>query len=204
MNQKRKVFQMVNNSRIIWYSKAKPKGILGGHLNIRSLRPKSEQINHLLSESNLDFICLSETWLHKNSPSAADKILGYVEFRRDRAEVKGGGVLVYVRETIQCREIEWQGLNDLECIGLNMILAPQISFTLIVIYRPPSSNISFLDKFKEILCQCDFKKEVIIMGDLNLNWEDKTSRKKLKQISDCFNLVQMVKGPTPNCITQIF
>lgn len=33
------------------------------------------------------------------------------------------------------------------------------------------------------------------MGDFNLNWEDKSSRKKLKQITG-FNLAQMVNGPT--------
>ncbi len=33
------------------------------------------------------------------------------------------------------------------------------------------------------------------MGDFNLNWEDKIM-KKFKQITDGFNLVQMVKGPT--------
>ncbi len=47
-----------------------------------------------------------------------------------------------------------------------------------------------------MLYQCDFNKEVIVMGDFNLNWEDHTSRQNLKQITDGFNLVRMVKGPT--------
>lgn len=63
-NRKFKFFQTVNNSRIIWDLNVKPKGILGGHLNIRSLKSKSDQINHILLESNLDYLCLSETWLH--------------------------------------------------------------------------------------------------------------------------------------------
>lgn len=61
-----------------------------------------------------------------------------------------------------------------------MTLAPQMTLTIIVIYRPPSANISFYDKLKGMLCQCDFRKEVIVMGNFNINWEDKTSRKKLK------------------------
>lgn len=41
---------------------SKPKGILGGHLNIRSILPKRDQIEHLLTDSNLDFfLALSET-----------------------------------------------------------------------------------------------------------------------------------------------
>ena len=55
--RKRKVFQTVNNSRLIWDPKAKPKAVLCGHLNIRSIKSKSDQVQHLLIESNLDFLC---------------------------------------------------------------------------------------------------------------------------------------------------
>ncbi len=34
------------------------------------------------------------------------------------------------------------------------------------------------------------------MGDFNINWEDRHSRKKLKQITDRFDLKQVVRGPT--------
>ena len=63
-----------------------------------------------------------------------------------------------------------------------------MSLTLIVLYRPPSANIDFYDKFKEMLKQCDFKKEVIVMGDFNIHWDDNSTRKKLQQIMDGFNL----------------
>lgn len=68
-NRKWNVFQTVNHSKIIWDSKSKPNGLFGGHLNIRSLISKSAQIQHILTESNLDYLCLSETWLKANSPS---------------------------------------------------------------------------------------------------------------------------------------
>ncbi len=71
-----------------------------------------------------------------------------------------------------------------------------MSFVLIVIYRPPSSNIRFYENLKQLLKQCDFNKEVIIMGDFNINWDDKTIRKNLKQITDHFDLKQMINGPT--------
>lgn len=34
------------------------------------------------------------------------------------------------------------------------------------------------------------------MGDINVNWKDRLARKNLKQITDCFNLSQVIKGPT--------
>lgn len=139
-------------------------------MNIRSVISKSDQIQHLLMGSNLDFLCLSETWLHVNSPSAALEVPGFKMYRKDS---KGGGVMIYVKNSIHCNEITLSNSVDLECIGLNFILSPQMSFVLIVIYRPPSSNSSFYENLKQLLKQCDFNKEVIIMGDFNINWDDK-------------------------------
>ncbi len=34
------------------------------------------------------------------------------------------------------------------------------------------------------------------MGDFNINWEDKSTRKNLKQITDSFDLKQLISGPT--------
>ncbi len=195
-NRKWDVFRTVNHSKIVWDPKAKPKGLLGGHLNIRSIKSKSEQVHHLLLDSNLDFLCLSETWLHENTPSAALKVPGFNFYRRDRVGSKGGGVMIYVKDRIQCNEIHWSNCEELECIGLNIILSPQMSFTLIVIYRPPSSNTSFYEKFEKLLKECNFNKEVIIMGDFNINWGEKSSRKNLKQITDKFDLMQLINWPT--------
>ena len=70
-------FKTVNQSLVIWDQQYKPKGVFGGHINIRSLTPKADQVHHLLENSNLDFLCLSETWLHSDSPSAALHVPGY-------------------------------------------------------------------------------------------------------------------------------
>lgn len=120
---------------------------------------------------------------------------GYQIYRRDRVKFKEGGVMVYIKNSIQCEEINLANC-DLECIGLKMILSPQMFFSLIVIYSPPSSNIDFYEKLQNMLANCNFDKEVIIMGDFNVNWEDRSVRKKLKQITDRFDLTQVIKGPT--------
>ena len=117
-------------------------------------------------------------------------------FRRDRNRGKGGGLLVYVKNTITCNLIEWSQEIDMECIGLNMSLSPQMSFTVICLYRPPSSNSLFYEHLHNILKQCDVKKELILMGDFNINWGKKTERKKLKDITNKFNLSQLIQGPT--------
>ena len=103
--------------------------------------------------------------------------------------------MVYLKDCIQCNELLLSNC-DLECIGLNITLSPQMSFILIVMYRPPSSNNDFYEKFQNMLKECHFKKEVIIMGDFNVNWEDRSIRKNLKQITDGLDLSQLIKGPT--------
>lgn len=57
-----------------------------------------------------------------------------------------------------------------------------------------------------MLNECDLDKEAILMGDFNINWEDKRARKTLKQTMTKFDFVQLVKGPTritPTSKTQI-
>ncbi len=160
----------------------------GGHLNIRSIIPKSDQIKHLLAESNLDFLCLSETWLHKNSPSSALHIPGYNVFRKDRVEGRDGGLLFYIKDCISCKEIQCHAEMDLECICLDVMLSPQMSFILIGVYRPPSAKSVFHEKLCTVLRECTSGNFVILMGDFNINWEDKSSKKALKQITDRFDL----------------
>ncbi len=71
-----------------------------------------------------------------------------------------------------------------------------MSFTVIGVYRPLSANDTFYNQLTEILGECNHNKEFILMGDFNLDWGGKAKRKKVKTISDKYNLDQMVKGAT--------
>ena len=91
-------FQTVNHAKVIWDSKTKPKGIVGGHLNIQSIISKQDQPQHLLKYSNLDYLRLTETWLNCNIPTHMIDVPGYVCLRKDRLMGRGGGAMVYIRE----------------------------------------------------------------------------------------------------------
>lgn len=189
----------LNHAKVIWDAKSKPKGLLGGHLNVRSISSKTDQVEKLLTDSNLDFICLSETWLTKTSPQAAYCIPGYSIFRRDRSTGRGGGLLFYVKEHLQCQQINVQDKLDveIECIALTVNVSPQMSFILAGFYRPPSTDAKFYTSFKEILKELNtLGKEVIVLGDFNVNWIDKNSRKRLKEIIGLYNFEQLIQGPT--------
>ena len=81
-------------------------------------------------------------------------------------------------------------------MGLNITISPEMSFTVICVYRPPSSINTFNDQLKIVLKCSDFKRETILLGDFNINWDNKPDRKKLKQLTDNHNLTQVIQGPT--------
>ncbi|XP_049426565.1 uncharacterized protein LOC125885132 [Epinephelus fuscoguttatus] len=191
-----KLFQTLNQAKTVWDPKHKPKGLLCSHLNIRSLCNKREQLKHILHESNLDCLAISESWLKTQSPEALVSMPGYNVFRKDRLKGKGGGVLLYVKNTLTCREIVWSTAFNFDCVGVEITLSKEMSFSLICIYRQPTAKVDFYDQLKLLLNSCDSNREKIIVGDFNINWDDKQSRKNLKQIMDAHNLSQLVEKPT--------
>ena len=86
--------------------------------------------------------------------------------------------------------------DDLECIVLKLTLSTQMSFIMIGLYRPRSTKIVFYDKLNALLKECDTKKEIILLGDLNINWSDKIKRKELKRVTSNYEFQQIIEGPT--------
>ena len=68
---------------------------------------------------------------------------------------KGEGFLIYAKNILNCKEIHVSNENRLELNCLYITLSPQMSFVLIVIYRPPSSNIDFHEKLDHLLKECN-------------------------------------------------
>lgn len=105
---KYKLLKTLNHACVIWDSKAKPMGLLGGRLNICTITSKCDQVQHLFYESNLDFLCISETWLHVSSPMAGLNVTGYNIFRKDRSKGGGGKGMFCVRGHLKCKQVQWQ------------------------------------------------------------------------------------------------
>ncbi len=124
---------------MVWDPKVKPKGILGGHLNIQSLFPKRDEKRILLSESNIDFLHIGETWLHKKIPTSKIDVPGYTCFRRDRTVGRGGGVLIYIKDSFNAKEIFPTSDISTECLCINVILSQNMQFYILVAYNPPSA-----------------------------------------------------------------
>ncbi|KAF4794056.1 hypothetical protein TURU_105393 [Turdus rufiventris] len=61
----------------------------------------------MVQQESCDGVTITETWWDDWNWSAATD--GYMLFRRDREETRGGGVDLYIREALNAMEIE---IND--------------------------------------------------------------------------------------------
>lgn len=81
----------------------------------------------------------------------------------DETELKfrAGCVLIYVKDSINCKQIQWSSNNYLECVGLKLTLSAQMSITVTGIYRPPSAKNVFYDKLNSLIKECDTNKIIL-------------------------------------------
>ena len=71
-----------------------------------------------------------------------------------------------------------------------------MSLTVICIYCKPTASLDFYDQLKALLTLCNHKKEILLFGDFNVNWDHKKDRQNLKHLTDYFNLIQLIEQPT--------
>ena len=99
------------------------KGFRIGHINIQGLNNKTDQVRLLLSseQNKIQILGLSEIKLQNFHPVTIYEIDGYQKpFRKDRKEKEGGGILVYVKNGVQCKHRPDLESDQLECIWLEV------------------------------------------------------------------------------------
>ena len=83
------------NTKTEIYTRKQNKGVKIGHLNIRSLLKKIDEIRILIHQNSFDILAISETWLSDKIPNELVNIPGFNVYRNDRPS-HGGGVLIYI------------------------------------------------------------------------------------------------------------
>ena len=160
------------------------------HLNINSLSAKFDQLKLLIGK-NIDILVLTETKIDNSFPSAQFRIEGFsMPFRLDRNRF-GGGVLIYVREDMPCKQLTKHKLrDDIEGIFVEINLR-KVKWLLFGCYHPP------LDTYRQIY------NAFILAGDFNLHETDpimsefliKNDAKNLVRGKNCFK-----NHVNPSCI----
>ena len=70
-------------------------------LNARSIINKKNELNIMVEDIDPHIIGITESWSNTDITDAELGLTGYVMFRRDRIGRRGGGVILYVKESIQ-------------------------------------------------------------------------------------------------------
>lgn len=174
------------------------KGMTFVHLNIRSLINKIDLVRHMLSDSNIDCLCLSETWLREVISDELIRIEGYRVLRADRHGMPkskvcgGGGYGVNFTEFNQ---------KDIETLSAR-ISGPRMGvFICTTIYCPPKGSVelavSVLSKLTAKL-QALKDNNLIIHGDFNIDYLKTRCRwqKKWKEWELHSGLQQTIKSYT--------
>ena len=187
------------------------KGLKIVHLNVRSIIKKVDQLRLYLTDSNIDIVTISESWLKSYAHSNLVSIPGFELLRQDRAaQVKsnkrGGGLLTYMN----CKYSSlYEPLNDLdasnEFIEAQWVLIHRPHCKNIVtcnVYRPPKGDLQKAVKYlDDCLKTVNLGKvDMFMLGDFNVNYQNKSSPdyKKLNFFAQSNGLTQHIMNTTRN------
>lgn len=82
------------------------------HINVRSLLTKIDILRKYIGETNIDVLCITESWLHTSIPDNTVSLSNFQLYRNDRMYSRGGGkCIIYINkrfryeiEVISCEQ----------------------------------------------------------------------------------------------------
>jgi exonuclease III len=153
------------------------------HQNVRNLQ---RNLNHVTSLLNLykhiDIFALTETHI-STEPEKLFEIPGYTFLSRNRINGKGGGVGMYISNDIQFERRQDLENDKVECIWIEILCKSSKNFLVCCLYKPPANSRYLPNYFNEHLrdmlsIATAGGKEIIALGDVNVNYLKKEDNKK--------------------------
>ena len=109
-------------------------------LNTRSRVNKKNELNIMVEDIDPHIIGITESWANTDITDAELGLTGYVMFRRDQIGRRGGGVILYVKESIQAYEIQLEREADYDEAVWCKIVSGNSKLTIGLVYRSPNIN----------------------------------------------------------------
>ena len=165
------------------------------HLNIQSLVPKIDLLS--VEAQPYDVLVFTETWLNQSITDAKLRIPNFkLPFRCDRKDRIGGGVAIYVRESILATTRSDLQINNLEALWVEIHIDHR-KILIGGIYRPPDSNNTQWLNMEQSLDQAldGLFDNILVTGDFNIYLLTNHSN-RLTHLMDSYNTVQLITTPT--------
>ena len=140
--------------------------------NTRSI---NKRLNEIMSIKNhFDIIICVETWLTSEKKLS---IPGFVTYRKDRDETRGGGIAVFLRKSIAFKEIPSikSPSQFVEMCAIEVTNSSP-SFEIIIFYRTPTGPSLTQAQWDQIVENVNINKRCLLVGDFNAhhtNWNCK-------------------------------
>ena len=141
---------------------------------------KLKELRLYAEDKKLDIIGIAESWLNDNVADNEIAIDNFTVYRKDRAVVKdgkGGGVILYVKNTLLSTECV--DLNNLcnESIWCKIITDNNIETFVGVVYKSPNASRNEVNSILSML-RSVANTHILVMGDFNypgIDWDMLTS-----------------------------
>jgi hypothetical protein len=142
-----------------------------------------------------DVITISESHLHQGVTSDVFRLQGFHDIIRKDRDGNGGGVAIYIKDSISYKRIYKYETPALEALWIQ-INTIEGKILLCCCYRPPD-KIEFWDKFTSVVddIKADQVKYMFILGDINADFRT-ANGKRLVQMCTQQNLQYMINEPT--------
>ena len=117
-------------------------------------------------------------------------------FRKDRSDRIGGGVAIYVRETLACKQRQDLEINELEAKWVEIIVKSR-KILIGAFYRPPNSTVDYFNLILESIDRAFNTNitDIIITGDFNYDMSTNVNN-KIRDIMLQFHLTQLIADST--------
>jgi len=108
--------KMVNRyTKLRLSSTVKWPSILSG--NIRSIRNKLDEVKQVILQHNCDINVLTETWLNNTCNESVTSINNFKQFRLDREGKTGGGIVAYIRSSMEASIVSFHNPSRYEIMA---------------------------------------------------------------------------------------
>ena len=174
------------------------RGLRVGNLNICHLLPKIDEINLLLKGyQTLDILGICETFLNDQVSDNILQIDGYTFERKDRDAKSGGGIILYLSNSINYkRRPDLEVGNNIESIWTEINYQNSKPILVCTAYRPPSTSRSWINEFaREIDRASSCDNELFILGDFNICHLKEVPHYWTHALEE-YNLSQVIMTPT--------
>lgn len=144
-------------------------------VNARSLANKTFILRDFFSSSDLDFLCMTETWIGVGECSALVELVphGCSYFNSPRTSGRGAGTATVYKNDFKCKQCAVSSsFSSFEVTLFEVGRSDPVLCA--VVYRPPKYNKDFVNDFSDFLAGIMPNYDrVLIVGDFNIQLRTK-------------------------------